>query len=133
MYNIFSWLTYSQSVPTSIISLKRKYRKNGDVKKEVYYCNNQIHNENDKPAMIEYFPKESGDSTKIYCEKYYKYGKYHREGDLPAIIYYYLSTDTESKPIVSREIYYKNGIMTRSNNLPAYIEYTIDGSVVPSN
>jgi len=93
--------------------------KSQNIKYEYYFNeNHQLHNENDKPAFIYYYPDGS-----LKEVKYFKENELHREGDKPAWIKYYPSGNIES------EKYMHNHFLHREGDKPAWIKYYPSGNI----
>jgi antitoxin component YwqK of YwqJK toxin-antitoxin module len=105
----------------SKISVERFYSANKNLEQEYYFLNfnGLIHNDNDLPASISYYPNGNKKSEVYYC-----HAKFHRDTDNPSVIDYYENGNK------MKEIYCKYGITHRDNNLPAIIKYDKFGKVI---
>lgn len=87
---------------------------------EEWYQTDMLHRDGDKPAVIEEFTDELGKS-----ERWYQFGDLHRDGDLPAVIEIYNNGDVRKL-----EEWYQKGKSFRENGKPTKISYDINGNII---
>lgn len=101
-------------------SVAIEYYPDGTTKKsEEWYIGEDLENEDDQPAVEEYYP-----DGRIKSTSWYKAGELHREGDAPAVIEFFQSG------VVSMQSWYRSGIPFRGDNNPAVEKYNEAGEVI---
>ncbi len=94
-------LKIEEEIINGIKHIVKHYNEN-NIKIKMTYLNDQIHREDDLPAVINY-------SHNIHT--WYKNGKIHRDGDKPANVLFYKN----------EKEWYKDGKLHRGNGKPAVV------------
>lgn len=104
--------TYSESFYKNG-ELYKMIHHSRNLRTKYYYKNEKMHRDDDKPAIIKYYP-----NGKIEEEMYLKNDKFHRDNDKPARIKYY------KNGYVRKEQYFIKGSNKRNDpTLPIKSEY----------
>lgn len=94
-----------------------------EIKTLSFVHNNNLHRDDDKPAVIENSKNWDENKQLIRTDsmkKWYQNNKYHRDGDKPAIIMNAFAYKHDKKDLTYHaEYYYKNGYLHRDEDKPA--------------